>query len=112
MAYDGVHMVGQIGIRGGSYLRTQHVGKIEMFIHKEYRRQGLGRLLLERSIEWCVQKSRLRKLELSVFADNKPAISLYQSIGFKEEGRLRGSFLEANNRLRDNVLMGLFLYEE
>jgi RimJ/RimL family protein N-acetyltransferase len=109
VAYDGSRMVGQISVRGGGYLRRQHVGQIEMFIHKEYRKQGLGRRLLKSAIDWCKENSILRKIELSVFADNESAISLYRYLGFIEEGRIQDSFLEVDNRLRDNVLMGLLL---
>jgi putative acetyltransferase len=40
----------------------------------------------------------LRRIELTVFPDNIPAITLYRSLGFIEEGRSRGY------AMRDGVL--------
>jgi putative acetyltransferase len=40
----------------------------------------------------------LRRIELTVFTDNAPAIALYRRFGFVEEGRSRGY------AMRDGVL--------
>jgi ribosomal protein S18 acetylase RimI-like enzyme len=47
----------------------------------------------------------LQKLSLAVFADNSPAIGLYRSLGFIEEGRRIGEYREEDGRLRDDLIM-------
>ena len=109
MAYDQKQLVGQAALLGGSLLRTSHVADLEMFVAKDYRRCGLGRALLKMLITWAKQHSRLKKISLAVFSDNAPAIALYKDVGFVEEGCLRNAFCEVDNRMRDQLLMSMFL---
>ena len=102
-------IVGQLAVMGGSLLRTQHVGVIEMFVHPDVRDQGLGAKLLAKSISWCQENAYLQKLELSVISDNHRAIALYQKTGFIQEGCQQGAYLDIDNQERDKLLMGLFL---
>lgn len=106
---DGEELIGKISVLGGSYLRTQHVGTIEMFVRARYRGKGIGSALLKYVIEWSRANRFLKKLSLSVFADNKAAIALYQKHGFVEEGRSIAAFQEVDNRLRDNIYMAVFV---
>ena len=55
-----------------------------VFIAPAYRQQGMGKLLLTYMIKAAFEKYRLREVRLSVFADNQPAIALYQSFGFRQ----------------------------
>ena len=109
MAHAQETLVGQAALLGGGLLRNRHVAELEMFISKGYRGCGLGKALLNMLIEWAKQHSQLKKISLSVFLDNKAAISLYKGCGFVEEGVLKGAFREVDNRMRDQVLMALFL---
>jgi RimJ/RimL family protein N-acetyltransferase len=109
VALSGERLVGQISVRAGSYVRVRHVGTIEMFVDKEYRGCGMGSQLLKQALDWSKRNTSLRKIALSVFADNRSAIALYTKFGFTEEGRIHGAFREVDNRLRDNILMGLWM---
>ncbi|WP_455206485.1 N-acetyltransferase family protein [Kaarinaea lacus] len=53
-----------------------------VFVSPGYRRQGAGKLLLTYMIKAAFEKYRFREVRLSVFADNRPAIALYQQFGF------------------------------
>lgn len=69
---------------------TAHVNRLGMGVRKECRGRRIGQRLIEATIE----KARafgLEKIELSVYASNRPAIALYQKLGFEEEGRRRGA---------------------
>jgi ribosomal protein S18 acetylase RimI-like enzyme len=53
-------------------------------VHPDYRRQGLGRLMLRKSLEVALRKD-LHPVYLSVNAANESAVSLYLSEGFAED---------------------------
>jgi ribosomal protein S18 acetylase RimI-like enzyme len=84
-----------------------HVGRLGMGVRSEWRRQGIGRKLLDACLE-LARKAGIEKVELEVFADNLGAMQLYQSFGFTEEGvRIRGRKLDG--RYQDVKLMALWL---
>ena len=68
---------------------------------------GLGRKMTECIVEWG-RRQGLRKLYLRVFADNKHAIALYDSLGFIEEGRLKGDVLRGDGSYSDTIIMARF----
>lgn len=85
----------------------EHCGRLGMGIIKEYRGQGIGKMLLEKAITEARHRGFI-KIELEVFASNIPAINLYKKFGFKSEGRrIKTRFLDGN--FDDLNLMALFL---
>lgn len=93
----GGRMVGHAGleIHGRSRAHGAHLG---VAVHDAYHGQGVGSALL-RALTDCADASLgLRRIELTVFIDNEPAIALYRKFGFVEEGRSRGF------AMRDGVL--------
>lgn len=70
--------------RPGSEL--SHKGVVGMAIRKEYRGRGIGRELLNVTIEKCRESYEL--LLLSVFSTNERAISLYRNAGFITYGEV------------------------
>ena len=61
---------------------------------------------LSRTVQWKRQRhSGLHSLQLSVFAGNEPAISLYRSLGFVEEGRRKRYVLRNDGTYDDQVMM-------
>lgn len=88
--YDG-QIIGSVDIhRGGN--RDPHVGKISLMVDADYRNQGLGKYLFQKILDEG-KKIKLKILNLNVFGDNIPAISLYRKFGFKEWGRLPNGFI-------------------
>jgi len=84
-----------------------HVGRLGMGVRFEWRRQGIGRRLLDACLS-LARKAGIEKVELEVFSDNVGAIRLYDSFGFSQEGlKVRGRKLE--NRYQDVKLMALWL---
>ena len=81
-------------IPGDPLSGATHIGRLGMGIAKPYRHQKIGRRLLEVTIQRAVAIG-LHKIELTVHASNSPAIQLYRSAGFVEEGRRkRGWFVD------------------
>jgi len=92
---------------GDSMVGTAHVGRLGMGVLKEYRGQGIGKRLVQATIEQA-KALGLEKIELSVYASNEAAIALYRKLGFREEGRkLRGRLVDG--KYDDVVLMGFDL---
>lgn len=81
--------------------RRAHVGTLGMGVHDNYTRRGIGRALLGEAIGIADDWLNLRRLELTVYADNHAAIALYESFGFTVEGRMAdyafrgGTYVEA-----------------
>ncbi|HJY39533.1 MAG TPA: GNAT family N-acetyltransferase [Steroidobacteraceae bacterium] len=84
-----------------------HVGALGMGVRREWRRQGVGRRLLDECLP-LARSAGLEKIELEVFTDNEGAIHLYESLGFVREGvKVRARKLEG--RYQDVLLMALWL---
>lgn len=82
---------------------NQHVYEINIAIHPNYQRMGIGRKLIEAIKQQAAEKGK-RKISLRVLASNQGAIQFYQSCGFIEQGRLIEEFY-LNGQYVDDILM-------
>lgn len=83
-------VIGLCSIVGGHLWRTRHVGTMSIGVLRAWWRHGVGRKLMQQTIRWAEANPLLAKLALQVHATNTPARALYRSLGFVEEGCLRG----------------------
>lgn len=103
---DGV-VVGFCDILPNPNVGFTHVARLGMGVRSEWRRQGIGRRLLEACL-LLAKSAGVEKVELEVFSDNVGTLGLYESFGFQREGeRLRGRRLDG--RYQDLVLMALWI---
>lgn len=110
VAVEGERVVGWCdAIPGNPAHGNGHVGSLGMGLLPGYRGKGLGRQLVEATIQQARQLG-LEKIELSVYATNLPAIALYRSMGFVEEGRKKRSRM-IDGVYDDVILMALHLDE-
>jgi len=89
--------------------RLNHVHEFGMCVEKEYRELGIGRRLLEVMLEFARQNTGIKKVALSVLANNERAIHLYKSLGFQEEGRLVRAIKIANETYVDDIRMYIWV---
>jgi len=68
-----------------------HCGSLGMGVIPEYRGKGIGRRLIEVTLNAARAKG-LARIDLQVREDNIPALSLYQRFGFVIEGVKRQAF--------------------
>jgi putative acetyltransferase len=65
----------------------KHVGWVTLFVHDRFHRRGIGALLIQTVVAAADRLFHLRRIELTVICENRGAIGLYESVGFKIEGR-------------------------
>ena len=109
VATTGGSIVGQVDCRGGEWSKSRHVGLVGIAIRDGWREIGLGRILMDRILEWMRARG-FRKAELSVFATNERARRLYESAGFQVEGVLKRQF-RIRGEFVDDIRMGKWLGE-
>jgi putative acetyltransferase len=66
--------------------RRSHAGQFGLAVHDAYAGRGAGTALLAAVIDLADNWLNLKRLELSVYADNARAIALYERFGFEREG--------------------------
>lgn len=82
---------------------TMNIGGL--VVKKECLGQGFAKQLFEK-IEAIAVKAGIKKLQLEVEADNPTAISLYQNVGFLEEGRMKDYVQREGDAFVDEIVMG------
>ena len=107
VALDGQQVIGWCDVSPMEKEGCAHVGRLGMGLLPEHRGRGIGRRLAERTVELATRIG-LERIELDVYASNKPAIGLYKSLGFAVEGvKRKGRKLDGI--YDDIVVMGLLL---
>lgn len=69
--------------------RRIHAASIGMGVHDDFSGRGIGSALLSALLDCADNWLQIRRIELTVYTDNQPAICLYQRLGFETEGTLR-----------------------
>ena len=83
-------MVGNAGVHPVSdNPRLRHVCGIGISIMTRYQGLGIGRMLMNMTLDFAERWANYSRIELTVHADNARAIKLYESLGFLHEGRHR-----------------------
>lgn len=89
--------------------RRSHAASIGMGVHDAHCGKGVGSALMKELVDAADNWLDIRRLELTVFSDNAPAIALYRKFGFETEGEHKafafraGEYVDAlaMARLRD-----------
>lgn len=81
---------------------------LAMYVAPQFRGRGTGRALLTAALSLAGSIPEIRQVNLSVNADNAPAVQLYESAGFKAFGREPGALL-IDDVLHDEIHMCLSL---
>ena len=101
--------VGSAGInRVGAKEKIRHRAEFGISVEKAYWHLGIGRALTEACIG-CAKEAGYSQMELEVVSENRAAISLYESVGFKEYGRNPKGFRSRITLWQELVLMRLEL---
>jgi len=108
VAVEGDIVVGWCDILPESLQGFTHCGRLGMGVHKNSRGKGIGKRLVAAALDKARQK-KLERVELEVYASNRPAIELYKKMGFAVEGvKKKGRKLDG---VYDDVVCMALLFE-
>jgi putative acetyltransferase len=82
-------VIGSITLEQFPRIRRSHAGSFGMGVASQWQGKGVGSKLLAAVLDIADNWMNLRRVELSVYADNEAAISLYRKFGFETEGLFR-----------------------
>ena len=104
--YDG-KVIGQcsVGLVGKTE-RCRHRAEVSFVILKDYCGIGIGGKLMQQCISWCKNKN-ITQIELKVVVDNKRAINMYESFGFKVTGTIPKALRYKDSTFTDEQFMVL-----
>ncbi len=88
VAIEGEHIVGWCDVLPQVGQMRGHAGVLGMAVAAIHRGKGVGKLLIESAIARATERG-LKRIELTVHAENNVAQSLYKSVGFQYEGTHR-----------------------
>jgi L-phenylalanine/L-methionine N-acetyltransferase len=83
-------VVGSLGLETSpTRWRMRHVATLGMAVRDDWQGKGVGTTLMEAALDLADNWLNLTRVELTVYADNAPAIALYEKFGFEIEGTHR-----------------------
>jgi RimJ/RimL family protein N-acetyltransferase len=84
---------------------SPHVGEIRMVVSSEVRGQGVGRALSQETFALALGAG-LQKLTVQMTVDQRAAITLFESLGFRAEALLRDHVRDIDGKTHDIVVLG------
>ena len=101
--------IGMIAYVFNNKKKIKHIANIFGFYVKEdYRNQGIGRKLIERTLLSIMKNKNIIKINLNVNSKQKSAVRLYKKFGFKIVGVLRKD-LFVNGKFYNELIMEKFI---
>lgn len=73
---------------------NRHAHIFVLYVAPEYRRRGIGTALMQYVENWAIQRGD-RQIGLQVFQSNKPALNLYDRLGYQTQSLWMVKFLNA-----------------
>ena len=84
---------------------SPHVGELRMVVSTDVRGQGVGRALSQETFLLALGAG-LEKLSVQMTVDQRAAIALFESLGFKAEALLRDHVRDVDGKKHDIVALG------
>ncbi|PQZ57701.1 MULTISPECIES: GNAT family N-acetyltransferase [Bacillus] len=98
-------IVGFLRCEGSDLKRLSHKVEFGVCILKEFWGYGIGKNLLQESINWA-DANEVKKIALQVLETNAKAIQLYKRLGFEVEGVLKNDKMLSDGKYYNTVVMG------
>ncbi|WP_002147424.1 GNAT family N-acetyltransferase [Bacillus cereus] len=100
-------IVGFSRCEGSDLKRLSHKVEFGVCILKEFWGYGIGKSLLQQSINWA-DENEVKKIALQVLETNEKAIQLYKKLEFEVEGVLKNDKRLSDGKYYNTVIMGRF----
>ena len=94
VALDQGEVIGWCDVCRSDERGSEHVGSLGMGLAPSHRGQGIGRRLIDATMEHAA--TRFRRVELDVYESNHRAQALYRAASFEHEGTRRAAILLKN----------------
>ena len=88
---------------------SAHVGEVRLLVVPEARGGGVGRRLLEELCRIASEEHGLAKLTARMTPDQRGAIELFESVGFRGEAMLRDQVADRQGQRHDIAVLSLDL---
>lgn len=88
--------------------KLKHQCLFVVLVGGEYRRRGIGTILMKALEKRAKEKFQIELLHLEVY-ENNPAIALYERLGFQKYGSHPKYLKEPDGRYFDKIMMQKFL---
>ena len=82
-------IIGAAGLAIAPNPRLRHSASLGIMIHRDYQNAGVGTAMMSALLDLADNWLMLKRISLTVFADNDRAIHLYEKLGFEKEGLMR-----------------------
>ena len=83
---------------------SSHVGELRIALSPEYRGKGLGRALMQECFAMALELG-LEKLTALMTVDQRAAIAVFETLGFRPEALLRGYVKDSAGEVHDIVVL-------
>lgn len=101
---EGRHIGNASLMSAGGFKRYRHRCEIAIALYQEYCGLGIGKEMLEMVLD-IAKKAGYEQAELEVIANNKPAIALYEKLGFQKYGTFPDNMKYADGSYTDAYWM-------
>ena len=107
VALSADEVVGWCDVKPKSLPIYAHIGVLGMGLLPPFRRQGIGTLLIRRTLV-AAKAFGLSRVELTVRENNTSAVELYKKVGFEVEGLQRNAILVDD--VNENLILMAVLF--
>lgn len=91
--------------RKGVAVFRHMLSDLTIAVDPEHQGRGIGRMLFTELLAEVRKRPEIRRVELFARESNVRAIAFYTSLGFVQEGRLRGRILHRDGTMEDDLVM-------
>jgi len=108
VAKHGNRIIGHCVLNIYQHFTGKGISFLIINVHQDFQNKGLGAAMIKTMIDWAKSKG-MHRIELSVVAEHKMAVHVYEKVGFKIEGIQREAYYGEDGKYHDKLIMGLLL---